>query len=154
MIGFSVQLVNLSELEQAHSRFLLNQDRVINSALETAGEVAEQAVQQNPGFKRRTGATQDATTHKVVRLSSGRVLRIENPKKTAAFLEWGTRPHKISAKSGRALRFMLGGRAVFRKSVNHPGTKPYKTFYRATFTAYRSTAPLLARDLSALASRF
>jgi len=29
-------------------------------------------------------------------------------------------PHKITAK-GKALRFMIGDRLVFRKSVNHPG---------------------------------
>lgn len=154
MIGFTIQLANLAEVQRGHSMFLVRQDRAINSALETAGVVAERAVQERPGFKRRTGKTQDSTTHRVVRLSSGRVVRIENNTKTAVFLEFGTRPHKIRARKAKALRFMSGGRAVFRKSVNHPGTKPYKTFYRATFTAYRTVAPVLARDLGALASRF
>jgi len=154
VIALTVRLANLPEVQSGHARFMVQQDRVINAALETAGAIAEQTVQERPGFKRRTGKTQDATTHKVVRLSSGRVVRIENKTKTAVFLEWGTRPHKIRARKARALRFAVGGKVLFRKSVNHPGTKPYKTFYRATFTAYRSLGPLLERDLSSLAARF
>ena len=45
----------------------------------------------------------------------------------AAFVHWGTRPHKISAKNRKALRFPVGGKFVFAKWVNHPGYKgdPY-----------------------------
>jgi phage gpG-like protein len=34
-----------------------------------------------------------------------------------------TAPHVIRAKNGKALRFGVGGRVVFRKSVKHPGSK-------------------------------
>jgi len=39
------------------------------------------------------------------------------------FLEYGTRPHIIEAH-GSALRFVVNGTVLFRKSVKHPGTKP------------------------------
>lgn len=42
----------------------------------------------------------------------------------AVRLNAGTSPHRIEAKNGKALRFMVGGSAVFRRAVNHPGTAP------------------------------
>jgi hypothetical protein len=36
----------------------------------------------------------------------------------------GTRPHVIRPRRAKALRFDMGGRTVFAKRVNHPGTKP------------------------------
>jgi hypothetical protein len=48
----------------------------------------------------------------------------------------GTVPHIIVARRRKALRFMVGGRVVFRRSVRHPGT-------RGTFFLTRSL-PLAA----------
>lgn len=36
----------------------------------------------------------------------------------------GTRPHQIRPVRAQALRFTTGGRIVFAKLVNHPGTQP------------------------------
>lgn len=36
----------------------------------------------------------------------------------------GTRPHRIDAKGPTILRFTKGGRVVYARSVNHPGTRP------------------------------
>lgn len=36
----------------------------------------------------------------------------------------GTRPHQIRPVRARALRFTVGGRVVFARLVNHPGTQP------------------------------
>lgn len=35
----------------------------------------------------------------------------------------GTRPHVIRPKRAQALRFRVGGRIVYAKVVNHPGTR-------------------------------
>ncbi|MFH8577113.1 hypothetical protein [Streptomyces zaomyceticus] len=35
----------------------------------------------------------------------------------------GTRPHVIRPRNAKALRFDMGGRIVFAKKVNHPGTR-------------------------------
>ena len=48
--------------------------------------------------------------------------------KYAPSQEYGSRPHKIVARRGKALRFFIGGKAVFRKSVNHPGLRPRPFF--------------------------
>lgn len=45
----------------------------------------------------------------------------------ASYVKDGTKPHMIVAKNlgvGGTLRFEIGGRTIFRRSVNHPGTKP------------------------------
>jgi phage gpG-like protein len=45
--------------------------------------------------------------------------------KYAAIHEFGgrTAPHVIKAKPGKTLAFSIGGKQVFAKSVNHPGSK-------------------------------
>lgn len=45
----------------------------------------------------------------------------------AAAVHDGTPPHVIRPKSGKALKFNMGGRVVFARKVNHPGTagRPY-----------------------------
>ena len=44
--------------------------------------------------------------------------------KYAAIHEFGgrTRPHKITARNGKALKLFIGGKVILRKSVNHPGS--------------------------------
>lgn len=42
----------------------------------------------------------------------------------AGYVEFGTKPHTISAKSGGYLVFEIGGRKVFARKVHHPGTRP------------------------------
>lgn len=43
----------------------------------------------------------------------------------------GTRPHQIRPRARQALRFTVGGRIVFARLVNHPGTKPDDFLNRA-----------------------
>lgn len=40
------------------------------------------------------------------------------------FVVNGTRPHIIRPVRAQALRFTIGGRVVYAKVVNHPGTRP------------------------------
>jgi hypothetical protein len=40
------------------------------------------------------------------------------------FVNDGTAAHVITAVNVKALHFYIGGREIFAKSVNHPGTKP------------------------------
>jgi hypothetical protein len=41
----------------------------------------------------------------------------------AAAVHDGSRPHVIRPRNGTALKFEMGGRVVFAKSVHHPGSK-------------------------------
>ena len=58
-----------------------------------------------------------------------------NAKGYAQYVSSGTRPHVILPKRGKALRFVIAGRTVFARRVNHPGTRanPYLTRHLAEF---------------------
>jgi len=47
----------------------------------------------------------------------------------AGCVETGTRPHVINAKNGKALKIPGAGGFIFRRSVNHPGSRPFPYFY-------------------------
>src|SRR5262245_5841986 len=54
----------------------------------------------------------------------GPMWRVEATASYAPFVEEGTRPHQIRPKrAGGVLRFKVGGRVVYARIVNHPGTK-------------------------------
>lgn len=70
---------------------------------------------------------------------SGRVFS-DSSVRYAAIHEYGgtTRPHFIEAKPGGVLAFQSGGRTVFARRVNHPGSKiPARPFMRPTLAEYR-----------------
>lgn len=52
------------------------------------------------------------------------------------FIEFGTRPHTISAKNKPALVFNVDGRRVVTQSVNHPGTTKNPHIF-PTYRQYR-----------------
>lgn len=60
----------------------------------------------------------------------------------APMIEYGTAPHKITAKGG-ALKFKIGGNTIFRKSVMHPGTRAQPFM----FPAFLVTRSAFTRDL-------
>jgi hypothetical protein len=60
-----------------------------------------------------------------------------------AIQEFGgrTRAHLIAAKNARALAFSLGGKLVFAKQVNHPGSVlPERSFLRSALAALAPAA--------------
>jgi phage gpG-like protein len=68
-----------------------------------------------------------------------------------AIQEYGgtTRAHLIEAKNAKALAFTVGGRLVFAKRVQHPGSKiPERSFLRSALAAI---APDALAALTALA---
>lgn len=77
----------------------------------------------------------ERSTHAVIGkvFSSGDV-------KYAAIHEFGgtTKAHVIEAVNGKALAFSMGGKQVFAKRVNHPGSKiPERSFLRSSLTEMR-----------------
>lgn len=45
------------------------------------------------------------------------------PRTVPVILDQGSRPHVIRARRRKALRFVVNGRVVFRRTVMHPGTR-------------------------------
>lgn len=46
-------------------------------------------------------------------------------------VEFGSKPHDITPKNGKALAFMMGGGLMFAKKVHHPGSKGAFMFTKA-----------------------
>ena len=46
----------------------------------------------------------------------------------APWVEFGTKPHKIRARNAKVLAFQGAGGTVFRREVNHPGTRGARMF--------------------------
>ena len=53
----------------------------------------------------------------------------------SSFVHEGTRPHIIRPVRKQVLKFQVGGRTVFTKEVNHPGTKA-RPFLRKALKKY------------------
>jgi len=89
-------------------------------ALQDAMNVAVASAKGADLFKDRTGLTRRS----IQSTSTGHLTGVVRAGGAAHFLEYGTRPHLIVARNGVALRFMVNGAVIFRRSVNHPGTSP------------------------------
>lgn len=112
---------------------------------------------RNHRHKIRTGALTSAQNLRGEMLqvdANGATGQLVNVTPYARFVEYGTKPHPIWPKEGHgfvgplqagqsrrhitdigthriALRFMVGGRIVFARMVNHPGGRPYPFMYPA-----------------------
>lgn len=62
-----------------------------------------------------------------------------------AFVELGTQPHVIKAKTKKALAFKMGGRTVIVRSVKHPGTKA-QPYVRPAFDDWVDTLGALVAE--------
>lgn len=86
-------------------------------AMRTAVREGEESAKATTTWKDRSGATRGSIRGEVLGLR-GRV----EARGASIFLENGTRAHQIVAR-GRALKFFVNGQAIYRRSVQHPGTK-------------------------------
>lgn len=97
--------------------------RITAAARQSLGQAAAYAAELARGttkFTDRSGRLRRG----IVRGAKGTYsLFVKTRSRHALFVEDGTRAHPIRAKRRRALRFVVGGRTLFRKSVQHPGTK-------------------------------
>jgi hypothetical protein len=130
-------VIDLSAVRLAHRRFLAKHDAILAQSLEESRQQGLAEVRRNPGFKPRTGALQRATTGRVVRTRTGAIVRLQNRKAYAAAIDRGSKAHVIQVRRRKALRFIGSGGVVFRRRVNHPGTKPYRFLSRAVNEAGR-----------------
>lgn len=67
--------------------------------------------------------------------------------KYAPFLEHGTSPYRITARRGKALRFLVGGAVRFARSVQHPGLRP-RPFFGPSWEDVMSGPPSARTRLS------
>jgi hypothetical protein len=152
----TLKLLNLDELRRRHAYLLAENEKMAQEGAETAGVHAKDHVNKYNAFKRQTGHLQASTKTTIRRLTSGRLLRIDNTAKYADPIDTGARPHKIVARRVPYLMFWWPklGLWFVGRSVNHPGNKPYKFMYRAWFSAGRVEEDFLRRRMALLAKRF
>jgi hypothetical protein len=74
----------------------------------------------------RTGALRASLHMRHMRDSRGQQIWIGSNLKYALAHHEGTKPHVITPKSGKMLRFVSRGTVVYAHAVNHPGTKANK----------------------------
>lgn len=141
---------NLADVKRGHEKLLNSTERLFGESLEFAGQHAEQHVKAHAEFKRRTGKLQDTTTHKVVKRGNSRILKIQNPQKYAAFIEYGTKAH--GPVTARFLRFRIGNRTVFARRVK--GIRPYKFLFNATDAAHRVGGKFMREGMGRISKRF
>jgi hypothetical protein len=69
--------------------------------------------------------------------ASGQEMYIGSSVPYAMMHHEGTRRHKITAKKKSYLKFRSGSKLVFRKAVNHPGTRPNRYLTDNLYLFYR-----------------
>lgn len=151
---------DMAAVRKAHKALIADVRREIDEALVRAGEHAQDHVRTQSEFERRsaTRSVKDATKAQLVRVAGGKLVRLTNSKMVKGFnvsagLEHGTRAHKIRSRTG-VLRFRSGSSTVFRREVNHPGTRAYRFFSSAASSAHAALGASLQTRLSTLARRF
>lgn len=86
------------------------------------------------GWKDRSGDTRKGLEPEYSDVEGGASASLK-AEGNAARLGEGTEPHRIEARLAKALRFQMAGETVFRRGVNHPGTKPDDYLVRAGDTS-------------------
>ena len=103
-----------------------------NRALRDIGDVFTPALKANT--PRVTGKLANSSRFQLKGTNRNQVLEVRQGARTpdgdfyGSFVRGGTKPHEIRPKKkGGVLVFKIGGRTIFAKKVNHPGTKanPY-----------------------------
>lgn len=96
--------------------------RILDVARWQLGEAAKVARRNAEGttlFKDRTGELR-GTIDVIDRGTYWK--RVIARARHGRFIEDGTKPHVIRPRNGTFLKFVVGGRTVFARKVNHPGT--------------------------------
>lgn len=107
------------------------QSLVLKVEAETKSKLSGRVLNVRSGALRRSIQSRVTSLRALVRgsiFSAGDV-------KYGAIHEFGgtTPPHIIEAKEAKSLAFLMGGKMMFRKRVNHPGSKmPERSFLRSS----------------------
>lgn len=151
MIEIDFDFEDLERLREAVARAPeIVQDEFMRWGVETGARLQEQVIIRTPS---RTGSLRNSIQQglSVEPLGSlgvsalpggignvqsmaagiGVSIQIGSNEQYAPYVEIGTQPHTIRAKHAKALAFPGAGGTVFRREVNHPGTKPVRMFERA-----------------------
>lgn len=71
-----------------------------------------------------TGALKGSIHVRQGRTGPGQYVEVGSPLSHALMHHEGTKPHVILPSRAQVLRFSAGGRIIYTRKVNHPGTRP------------------------------
>ena len=134
-----MSVLDIRRLERDHGKFLAAHNQAVSDSAEEAAKAGERLAKRRPGFTpRRPNGAASKTKGRVIR-RRGKVIRVQlsNTAKHAAILEKGSRPHIIAARPFKMLRFVAGGKVIFRKAVRHPGTSAFRFLSKGRDVASR-----------------
>lgn len=109
---------------QALDRLLNHRDGAVGQYLKSKGNEILISARSRVGV--RTGALRASLHMRHMRDPRGQQLWIGSKLNYALAHHEGTKPHVITPKSAKMLRFVSRGQIVYAHSVNHPGTKANK----------------------------
>lgn len=125
-------------LRSAHDQFQANAKQALGQSV----ALALRNARATQAFKDQSGALRRS----IVRGERGTWVQfVAATAKHAAYVEHGTRPHRIEARRAKTLRFVQAGAVRFRRGVNHPGTKPTNFLERATHETAQAFANAVER---------
>jgi hypothetical protein len=100
--------------------------RAVMIAAETYVKDIHDWIDSGRAFTPRTGNLQRSITWYMATENSARIIAQAD---YAKYVELGTKPHAILPKRRKALKIPTPEGYIFRKKVNHPGSKPYPFFF-------------------------
>lgn len=127
MISITLDVGNVSSVLAAFSHPQLAQ-RIVNAVAESYTGDTLDWIQAGHAFTTRTGQLEQSIDwHPNGNGSSTVFANAEY----ALPVEFGSKPHVIRPKNGKALRFSVGGGAGFgfARVINHPGSKAHPFFF-------------------------
>lgn len=92
---------------------------VSNSAKDSLLQSAVFVIKRHIDANTKWDSVKHLTSHQI----AGELAVIENTHHAAVWLDEGTPEHPIEAKNTKALRFEINGQVIFRRRVEHKGTK-------------------------------
>ena len=127
----SVEVTNISDLEKFVKGFGEETRKIAIEAAEDMVLEADRLAKEHARDKSRrpflrTGRYLNSIHAEINKRDSQVTGKIASNVEYAGVLEHGSKPHVIIPRTRKALKFMVGGKAVFAKKVKHPGTPAFK----------------------------
>jgi hypothetical protein len=140
-----LSLHGVDRLLDAYSRAPAMVGRTMRKAVEDSLELVKEEARASHRFQPRTGRLAKSVEKAMTGNASGIVFLNEAVAPHAVPIHDGSRPHVIIAKNSPRplLRWVSGSRFMFKKQVNHPGTRPDPFLHRAA----DSMAPMVQTRL-------
>ena len=113
-------IVNLTGTERIKEAFARLNHAAQYSVIAKTADVLEESIDRQVDKHTKTGVLRRSIYKKPIQ-SGFEIGHDERIAPYAKFVHWGTKPHVIKPKDKKALRWAVGDKFAFAKSVNHPG---------------------------------